>query len=449
MSQKQNFLHGPILSSLLRFAGPVFLALCLQAAYGAVDLLVVGRFGTAADMSAVSTGSQILHTITIVVTSFAMGVTVLIAQRIGEGKGQDAGKVIGASICLFAVIGLLVTLLQVSAAESLSALMKAPAEAFAKTARYVRICGAGSLFIVAYNLLGSVFRGMGDSKTPLLSVAIACVANIIGDLLLVGVFDMGAAGAAIATVVAQGISVVLCLFVIRRRGLPFPFERRFIRWDGAILGRVVGLGTPIALQELLVGISFLVILTIVNGLGLAPSAGVGVAQKLCSFIMLVPSAFSQSLSAFAGQNMGARKPNRAQKAMALGMGASFLCGILMATVVFLFGVELSHIFTDDPAVARASADYLQAYAVDTLFVAFLFCYIGFFNGCGKTRFVMIQGIVGAFGVRIPVSYFLSKIQPVSLFRVGLATPASTLVQIALCTGYLIYLRKSFPAIDQE
>ena len=280
-------------------------------------------------------------------------------------------------------------------------------------------------------------------------MAIACVANIIGDLLLVGVFDMGAAGAAIATVVAQGISVVLCLFVIRRRGLPFPFERRFIRWDGAILGRVIGLGTPIALQELLVGISFLVILTIVNGLGLAPSAGVGVAQKLCSFIMLVPSAFSQSLSAFAGQNMGARKPNRAQKAMALGMGASFLCGILMATVVFLFGVELSHIFTDDPAVARASADYLQAYAVDTLFVAFLFCYIGFFNGCGKTRFVMIQGIVGAFGVRIPVSYFLSKIQPVSLFRVGLATPASTLVQIALCTGYLIYLRKSFPAIDQE
>ena len=449
MSQKQNFLSGPILSSLLRFAGPVFLALCLQAAYGAVDLLVVGRFGTAADMSAVSTGSQILHTITIVVTSFAMGVTVLIAQRIGEGKGQDAGKVIGASICLFAVIGLLVTLLQVSAAEGLSALMKAPAEAFAKTAQYVRICGAGSLFIVAYNLLGSVFRGMGDSKTPLLSVAIACVANIIGDLLLVGVFDMGAAGAAIATVVAQGISVVLCLFVIRRRGLPFPFERRFIRWDGAILGRVVGLGTPIALQELLVGISFLVILTIVNGLGLAPSAGVGVAQKLCSFIMLVPSAFSQSLSAFAGQNMGARKPNRAQKAMALGMGASFLCGILMATVVFLFGVELSHIFTDDPAVARASADYLQAYAVDTLFVAFLFCYIGFFNGCGKTRFVMIQGIVGAFGVRIPVSYFLSKIQPVSLYRVGLATPASTLVQIALCTGYLIYLRKSFPAIDQE
>ena len=158
MSQKQNFLSGPILSSLLRFAVPVFLALCLQAAYGAVDLLVVGWFGTAADMSAVSTGSQILHTITIVVTSFAMGVTVLIAQRIGEGRGQEAGKVIGASVCLFALIGLLVTLLQVIAAEGLSSLMHAPAEAFTQTAEHVRICCAGSLFTVAYNLLGSVFR---------------------------------------------------------------------------------------------------------------------------------------------------------------------------------------------------------------------------------------------------------------------------------------------------
>ncbi len=449
MTQEKNFLHGPILSSLLRFAGPVLLALCLQAAYGAVDLLVVGRFGTAADMSAVSTGSQILHTITIVVTSFAMGVTVLIAQRIGEGRGQEAGKVIGASICLFAVVGLLVTLLQVIAAEGLSALMHAPAEAFAKTAEYVRICGAGSMFIVAYNLLGSVFRGMGDSKTPLLAVAIACVANIFGDLLLVAVFKMGAAGAAIATVAAQGISVLLCLWVIRRRGLPFPFQRSFIRWDGPILSRVVGLGTPIALQELLVGISFLVILTIVNSLGLTPSAGVGVAEKLCAFIMLVPSAFSQSLSAFAGQNMGARKPNRAQKAMALGMGASFLCGILMSVTVFLFGVELSGIFTADLEVARASADYLKAYAVDTTLVAFLFCFIGFFNGCGKTKFVMLQGIVGAFCVRIPVSYILSKIQPVSLFRVGLATPASTIVQIILCVLYFNHLRKSFPSVDQE
>ena len=121
----------------------------------------------------------------------------------------------------------------------------------------------------------------------------------------------------------------------------------------------------------------------------------------------------------------------------------------MAVTVFLFGVELSHIFTDDPAVARASADYLQAYAIDTMFVAFLFCYIGFFNGCGKTRFVMLQGIVGAFCVRIPVSYLLSRMQPVSLFRVGLATPASTLVQIALCTLYFIQLRKTFPRIDQE
>lgn len=448
MSRQKNFLEGRILPSLLRFAIPVLLALCLQATYGAVDLLVVGQFAQATDMSAVSTGSQIMQTITMVLTSLAMGSTVLLARRIGEGLLEEAGRVIGAAVCLFSLLALGMTVGTIAVAGGFTSLMQAPAEAFDQTVTYVRICGGGSLFIVAYNLLGSIFRGMGDSKTPLIAVAIATVANIGGDLLLVGVFGMGAAGAAIATVAAQAISVLLCLRVIRARGLPFPFSRACIRWDGPILRDTLRLGAPIALQDALVSASFLAILAIVNALGLTASAAIGVAEKLCAFIMLVPGAFMQSLSAFCGQNMGAGKPLRAQKAMVLGMLSSFCVGCVMAWAVFFHGTALAGIFSSQTEVAAAAADYLRAYAIDTLLVSFLFCFIGYFNGCGKTAFVMVQGIVGAFAVRIPVSYLMSRLIPVSLFRVGLATPCSTVVQILFCAAYFVYLRRHTPPSDR-
>ena len=240
---------------------------------------------------------------------------------------------------------------------------------------------------------------------------------------------------------AQAVSVVLCVAVTRRRGLPFHFDKADIRFDRAVILRVLRLGVPIALQELLVSISFLVILTIVNGLGVVPSAGVGVAEKLCAFIMLVPNAFMQSLSAFVGQNIGAGKRERARRAMYYGMASALVFGIAMASLAFFRGDLLASVFTSDAAVASAAWDYLRAYAVDTLLVSFLFCFCGYFNGSGSTTFVMVQGIVGAFLVRIPISYWMSGIQPVSLFRIGLATPASTAVQILLCGLWFWRLRR--------
>ncbi|MGN0974386.1 MAG: MATE family efflux transporter, partial [Gemmiger sp.] len=225
MKQTSDFTRGGILAPLLRFALPVLGALILQVTYGAVDLLVVGQFGTAADVSAVSTGSQLMHTITTVITGLAMGATVLLGQRIGEGRSDKAGDVIGGAVWLFGALGLAVTVAVPLAAKPLCTLMQAPAEAFRQTVLYVSVCAGGALFIVAYNLLGSIFRGMGDSATPLLAVAIACVVNIAGDLVFVAVLGMAAAGAALATVLAQAISVVLCLALIRRRGLPFAFGR--------------------------------------------------------------------------------------------------------------------------------------------------------------------------------------------------------------------------------
>ncbi len=434
-----DFTHGGIAGPLIRFAIPVLAALFLQAMYGAVDLLVVGQFADKADVSAVATGAHIMMTLTNLVASLAMGATILLGQQIGEGNAERGGATIGACIALFGSMGLALTLVTVPGAGLLATLMQAPAHDL--TAAYVRICGTGMLVIIAYNLIGSVFRGIGDSVTPLVTVAIACAVNIVGDLLLVAVCHMGAAGAAIATVAAQAVSVAISLMLVRKKQLPFRLERQHIRFDRPLVAQVLRLGLPIALSDLLVSISFLVIQAIVNALGVVPSAGVGVAEKVCAFIMLVPSAFSQSMSAFVAQNAGAGKYDRAVRSLYCGIGLSLAVGAVMSWMSIGHGQLLAGIFSNDREVIVAAADYLKAYGIDCLLTPIFFCAIGFFNGLGRTRFVMAQGIVSAFCVRVPVSYLMSRRVPVSLFWIGMATPFSSMLQIAMCTWYLLALRR--------
>lgn len=441
MKNNLDFTQGKILSPLLRFAMPVLFALFLQAMYGAVDLLVVGKFAKAADVSAVSTGSQIMMTLTGLVSSFAMGTTIFIGEKIGEKKPKEAGQIVASGLVLFLAIGIVLTAFIPIGAKLLSQIMHAPAEAFSLTTSYIRICGIGFIIIIAYNLIGSIFRGIGDSKTPLITVAIACICNITGDLIAVAVFHLGTAGAAIATVLAQAVSVIISLFLIKRREMPFSIDKSMIRWNGRIIKKIFSLGAPIALQDFLVGISFLIILAIVNSLGLNESAGVGVAEKVCAFIMLVPLAFMQSMSAFVAQNRGAGKPERADKALKYAIGVSLVFAITMFCISFFHGDLLSLIFAKDADVIAASAQYLKAYGIDCLFTCFLFCFIGYFNGLELTTFVMVQGIIGAFLVRVPVSFIMSRLEPVSLFHIGLATPCSTIVQILLCVGCLLYIKK--------
>ena len=432
MKDHVDFTNGKIVLPLLKFVGPVFLALFLQSMYGAVDLMIVGKFAYAADVSAVATGSQITLTITNLISSLAMGMTILIGEKIGMGQPEKSGQIAGSGILLFAAIGMIATVLIVALSPQLAAIMQAPEEAFSQTASYIRICGFGTLIIIAYNLIGSIFRGLGDSRTPLVTVMIACLCNIAGDLLLVAGLKMGTRGAAIATVFAQFISVLISVWLIKRKTLPFQFSKEAIRWDSKNVSKILQLGTPIALQDFLVGISFLVLLAIVNSLGLIVSAGVGVAEKVCGFIMLVPAAFMQSMSAFVAQNRGAGKPKRAVQGLWSAISVSTCFGVIMFFVTFFHGDALSTIFANDIEVIHASAQYLKAYAIDCLLTCFLFCFIGFFNGMEYTRFVMIQGIAGAFLVRIPVAFFMSRQTPVSLFHVGLATPCSSFLQIIMC-----------------
>ncbi len=440
---KNDFTSGAILLKLLKFMLPVLFAMFLQAMYGAVDLLVVGKFSENADVSGVSTGSQIILTLTNLIVSFAMGITVAVGQKIGQKRPDEAAQTIGTGLLIFAAIGAAFTIISVAAAAPLAKLMHAPEKAFDITVSYIRICGGGFIVITAYNLLGSIFRGLGDSKTPLIAVGIACAFNIIGDLIFVAGFGMGASGAALATVIAQLISVIISLIIIRRVKLPFQFSRKDIKFNPFFAGKIVTIGAPIALQDFLVGISFLVLLAIVNQLGLTQSAGVGVAEKVCAFIMLVPSAFMQSMSSFVAQNLGAGKPERAVKALRDGIAVSLLFGAAMFALTFFKGDLLAGIFSNDAAAVADAWSYLKAYAIDCLLTCFLFCFIGYYNGLQKTTFVMVQGICGAFCVRIPVALLMQRFGNGSLFLIGLSTPCSTVLQIIMCfIAFFIFKKKS-------
>lgn len=312
--QELSFTDGPIFQSLVRFAIPVLGALILQAAYGAVDLLVVGRFGDAASISAVGTGSTFMQMVTFIITSLAMGSTVIIGQHIGEKKPREAGDAVGATIALFVIVGIIMTVLLEVSAEGIARILQVPEESVDKTVLYLRICSGGIVVIIAYNVISSVLRGVGNANLPFIFVSIACVVNIIGDFLLVGALHMDVAGAALATVLAQLVSVIASAWVIRRQNLPISFTWSQCRLIPAELRKILSVGVPIAVQETTVQISFLVINSIVNSMGLMPSAGYGVAQKLVSFIMLVPSTVTQTVSAFTAQNIGAGQKERARKA---------------------------------------------------------------------------------------------------------------------------------------
>ena len=436
--KNNDFTSGGILPKLLKFMLPVLFSMFLQALYGAVDLLIVGQFSSTADVSAVSTGSQIITTLTNLLVSFSMGITVAVGQRIGQKRLNDAAQTIGTGIIIFAISGIVLTVISLFFASGLAKLMQAPAEAFSLTTDYIKICGAGFVVISAYNLLGSIFRGLGDAKTPLIAVGIACVFNIVGDYIFVAIFNLGSSGAAIATVLAQLISVIISLFMIRRTKLPFEFNKTYVKLKKDFANVIIKIGTPVALQEFLVGSSFLVLLAIVNQLGVTASAGVGVAQKVCTFIMLVPISFMQSMTAFVAQNYGAGLMKRAQKTLKTGVTVSFVFGVIMFVITFFRGDLLASVFSQDADTIKAAWDYLKAYAIDCLNTCFLFCFIGYFNGIGKTKFVMLQGLCGAFLVRIPFALLMQNTGNNSLFAIGMSIPLSTVLQIIMC--FVAYFR---------
>lgn len=439
-NSKSDFTQGSILGKLLPFMIPILGALVLQAAYGAVDLLVVGRFGTTSGLSAVSTGSQVLNLVTFVITQFAMGITVLIARYIGEKKPQYIGALIGGATIIFAIVSAVLFVIMIGFSQPIAVLMQAPEEAVELTSTYVRICGGGIFFIVAYNLLAAIFRGLGDSKSPLLFVAVACVVNIAGDLILVAGLHLDAAGAAIATVAAQAVSVVFALFLLVKRELPFEISKHDFKINMHCV-RALKIGLPLALQEFLTQISFLALCAFVNRLGLEASSGYGVACKIVNFAMLIPSSLMQSMASFVSQNVGAGNEKRAKKAMFTGMGVGLVIGCIVFTLVWFKGNLLTGIFTTDAAVVQNGYDYLKGFALETIVTAILFSIIGYFNGHDKTVWVMVQGLVQTLLVRLPLAYYMSIQPDASLTKIGFAAPAATIFGIVLNVIYYLYAKR--------
>ena len=444
-NDQSDFTQGSILKKLVTFMMPVLGALILQAAYGAVDLLVVGRFGSTSGLSAVSTGSQVLNLVTFVVIQTAMGITVLIARYLGEKKPEQIGSVIGGSAIVFTIISVVLFVVMVGFARPISILMQAPTEAVDLTTTYVRICGAGIFFIVAYNLLSAIFRGLGDSKSPLLFVLGACIINIFGDLALVAGLHMDAAGAAIATVAAQACSVVFAVILLMKKQLPFEITKKDFRLN-IQCQRFLEIGLPLALQEFLTQISFLALCAFVNRLGLEASSGYGVACKIVNFAMLVPSALMQSMASFVSQNVGAGKLKRARQSMFTGIGVGLVVGCFVYALVMLKGDVLTGFFSTDEAVIQNGFAYLKGFAPETIVTAVLFSMIGYFNGNNKTVWVMTQGLIQTLLIRLPFAYIMS-IQPnASLTMIGLAAPVSTMVGIILNVGFFTWIsnRKHLP-----
>lgn len=442
---EHTFLKGPILPALIKFSVPILLALVIQALYGAVDLWAVGKFCGKADVSAVATGSQTMQIITGIVTGLSIGTTVCLGQAVGHKNHKSAADVIGTSIWVFSILGILLSIIMVISAPGIAMLMNAPEEAFTQTVHYIRICGAGSIFIVGYNLISAIFRGIGNSTAPLLFVIIACVTNIVGDITLIKFFDMGTAGAAIATIAAQAVSVLLSLIIICKKGLSFEICKTNLLPKKVTAKEIIRLGSPIALQDMCNEISYLILIGLVNILGVTASAGVGIAEKLVMFILLIPMSYMQSISAFVAQNTGAGESMRAKKAMWLGMGTAACLGGIVSYLSFMHGDVMSMIFIKDIAVINASAEFLKATAVECLVLSVAYCFTGYFNGIGKTAFVMAQGLCAIFLVKLPYAWFASHKAIPQLFDIGLSTAYAAMFTLAACLIYYLLLhRKSMP-----
>ena len=432
---------GSVFKVLLQFALPFLIANVLQALYGGADLFVVGQYDDPASVAGVAIGSQVMQTITGIILGLTTGTTILIAMGTGARDNDRVAATIGTSVYFFAVVGVVLTLVMVLLHEKIAVAMHTPEEAMADTLHYILICSIGIPFIMGYNVVCGILRGLGDSKSPLYFVLIACVINIGVDFLLVGGFGMRAAGAAVATVLSQGISFLAALWFLHRRGFHFEFGWKNIRPNRFLSGKIVKLGAPIALQDALINVSFLIITVIVNRMGVIASASLGVVEKIIVFAMLPPTAIAAAVSTMTAQNYGAGLVRRMTRCLYCGIGMALVFGLSVCLYSQFWPETLTGIFTKDAAVIDMAAGYLRGYSIDCIMVSFVFCINSYFSGQGNSWFPMIHSLIATFLFRIPLSYLFGQLDPTDLQLMGYAPPLSTMVSLLICLWYLRRCRR--------
>lgn len=441
-NQSNELINGQMRSAILKFALPFMFASFLQSVYGAVDLFVVGQYADSAAVSAVSIGSQLMQLITMVVNGLAMGGTVEIGLRIGEKNDKGVCRAVGNITVIFCVLALLLTPVMLLLVNQMVSVMQTPSEAVPDCRRYMLVCCAGLPFIIGYNAVSGIYRGIGDSKTPVRFVGIACVINIILDFLLTGYLKMGAIGAAYATTFSQGVSFLIALVHMKRGGFNFSLSKDDFKPNLKITKRILVVGFPLAMQDALVHFSFLAISAIINTLGLIASAAVGVSEKLMGFAFLIPAAFGSAIATAVAQNIGAGKLDRPKEALKWGIIYSVACGTAVFLLCVIIPGVLIGIFSNDESVIRAGATYITSYSMDCILTGFVFCINGFLNGNGKSLVCFAHSMAATFLVRIPATWLLSKVSSeMKLFPMGLAAPAASILSIVICVIYFYACRK--------
>lgn len=439
---KRELTSGSVMKNLLFFSLPYLLSFFLQTLYGMADLLIIGQYGGVADTTAVSVGSQVMHMLTVMIVGLAMGATVNIGQAIGGRDNRRAALFTGNTVTLFMGLSSVLTLLLLVLRSAIVSAVSTPADAAAGTVDYLTICFIGIPFITAYNIISAVFRGMGDSKSPMYFIAVACAANIALDYLFIGAFGMGPAGAALGTVLSQAISVIISLIVIKRRSTGLALTKADIRPNKQIIGKILKIGIPVAMQDGFIQIAFMVITVIANRRGLNDAAAVGIVEKIIGFLFLVPSSMLSAVSALGAQNIGAQKPERARKTLlyAIFIAAGF--GGTVAVIMQFLSSGAVSLFTDSAAVIRLGGEYLCGYAWDCLFAGIHFAFSGYFCACGKSGISFMHNMIAILLVRIPGAYFMSSMFPGTLYPMGLATAAGSLLSAIICAAaFIILIRK--------
>ncbi len=437
---EKNLTTGNIFKTIVYFALPYLLSYFLQTLYGMADLFITGQFNSVDAITAVSNGSQVMHMLTVIIVGLAMGATVTISRAIGANKKTDAARAIGNTVTLFMAVSLLFTVFLLCFVKQIISLIAIPAEAVSGTTSYLIICFIGIPFITAYNIISSIFRGIGDSKTPMYFIAIACAANIILDYIFIGFLQMGSSGAALGTTLAQTLSVIIALVSLRRKELGIPVSRKDFRPDHKVMTRILQIGVPVAVQDGCIQVAFIILTIIANHRGLNDAAAVGIVEKVISAVFLVPSSMLAAVSALTAQNIGAGKHDRADKTLRYSIMITTVYGIIISMTVQVAASGILLAFTTDAAVVLLGTQYIRSYIWDCIFAGIHFSFTGYFCAYGKSYIGFIHNMAAIILVRVPGSYLASRFFPDTLFPMGMAAPAGSLLSVLICLGAYHWLK---------
>ena len=401
---ERNLTKGSVLKNIVLFSLPYLLSYFLQTLYGMADLFIVGQFEGVESITAVSVGSQVMHMLTVMIVGLAMGSTVMIGKFIGADKKEETSAAVGNTVVLFMGVATVLTIGLLMLVYPVVRVMSTPQEAVSDTVRYLTICFMGIPFITAYNIISSIFRGMGDSKSPMYFIGIACGVNIFLDYLFIGGMRLGASGAALGTVFSQTISVLTALLVIRRKKTGISIKKYHLKPCSAVMGQILKIGIPVALQDGFIQIAFIVITIIANKRGLNDAAAVGIVEKLIGIVFLVPSTMLSAVSAISAQNIGAGKHERAVRTLKYAVMIAAGFGFTVAVITQFVSVPVVKIFTEDAAVAVMGGQYLRSYIWDCMLAGVHFCFSGYFCACGKSGISFIHNSLSIILARICLLY---------------------------------------------